>query len=254
MSKVRSRNYPSMSLGAAIERARELYRKEGRARIDATSAVAAWGYKSQNGASLRVLSALRQFGLLEGGNEEIRLSETGLTLILEPEGSQDYADALSRAFGQPAIFAEIVEEFGQDVPSDGALISYLVRKKNLGEPAAKMLVAAFRESLEIVSVKQTLSLRAEKQSNAVEQAHIIEQPNAMQNIEIRQQKPSTGLSFSWPLSTNTVLVISIEGNIPSRDDIEDLPALLDLAKTKIQREVDKAARVVSDADYTVEGP
>jgi hypothetical protein len=200
MANTRSRNYPAMSLGEAIERAGILYKREGRAKVDAASAVAAWGYGSLNGASLRVVSALRQYGLLEGSNEELRLSESGLTLLLEPPSSSEYSAALQAALTAPSLYREVLDEYTDGLPSDPAMISYLVRKQGLGEAAAKSVLESFRKSLELIDDHDKQYLAPQVSSNVSANERQAIKPNSLEVKELEQSKPGINLNFAWPLS------------------------------------------------------
>lgn len=237
MAKTRSRNYPALSLGEALERARELYKQEGRSRTPAAVAVGAWGYNSLNGASLRVVSALRQYGLIEGSNEEMRLSPRALTLLLEPEQNPDYADALHEALRTPAVFQEIIQEYGEDIPSDGALVSYLVRKLQFGEQGARTLIDAFRASVELVRTKTTSYSSPQSTSLAVERYEPIEAPKTMQNRDLPVPIEAKVKEFTWPLSGNTVVTVRVTLGNAEEHDAEEIALVLDLAKTRIRHEI-----------------
>lgn len=147
----RGRSYPAIGLPEAIERARELYKQDDRALTTPEAAVGAWGYGSLNGASLRVLSALRQYGLVADVGDKIKLSDRALAIIMEPEDSPERVEAIGKAAKEPAVFQEILEANPDGLPSDAALKSILVRDDSFGfksGPADK-LISALRESLEL---------------------------------------------------------------------------------------------------------
>lgn len=251
--KARSRNYPSLSLGEALQRARELYKKEGRARVPAPVLVGAWGYNSLNGASLRVLSALRQYGLLEGSNEETRLSPRALTLILEPEDSPDYDEALHGALAEPALFQDIIQEYGDDVPSDGALMSYLVRKQDFSEGGARTLIGSFRESVELVRSRSASYTPAKTETNAIEHRPAtppVAQHNALQDIVLQKDMGAVVREFVWPLSGNTAVTVRIALGDPAAEDVDEISQVLDLAKIRIRREI---LAVIQSRRQPVEG-
>lgn len=145
----RGRSYPAIGLPDAIERARELYDQDDRALTTPEAAVGAWGYTSLNGASLRVLSALRQYGLVADVGDKIKLSDRALAIIVEPEDSPERAKAIREAAKEPTVFQELLDANPDGLPSDAALKSVLVRDDAFGfksGPADK-LISALRESL-----------------------------------------------------------------------------------------------------------
>jgi hypothetical protein len=149
--KTRSRNYPAFGLPDAIQRARQLYDREKRATVDADVAVQAWGYGGLNGASLRVLGAMKQYGLLDSpAPKSVKLSHDAVTILLEPEDSEERAESLRRVAQAPAMFAEIRQQYPHDLPSDTALVSWLVRTHGFNDDAAESLIAAYRDTLSLV--------------------------------------------------------------------------------------------------------
>jgi hypothetical protein len=253
MGKVRSRNYPSMSLGAAIERARELYKREGRAKVPASVVVSAWGYNSLNGASLRALAALRQYGLLDGGLEDTRLSDRALTLLLEPDTSPDYAVALREALTEPNLFHELLDEYKDNLPSDGALFSYLVRKQGFGESAAKTLIQAFRESVELVGSIGTPYITPMAHVNATDVRPAEEPAKIMSIKEIETVKLDSPLEYSFGLSKNTAVSVRVSGRMPTPAQLKNLSQWLEVVKSQIEMAVHEAEEeaVLDRADYTV---
>lgn len=241
MANVRSRNYPALSLGEAIQRARILYEKEGRAKVDAGSAVKAWGYGSLNGASLRVLSALRQYGLIDGSNEEIRLSERGLTLLLEPNTSPEHGAALEAALTSPSLFQDVLAEYPEGLPSDAALVSYLVRKQGLGEAAAKSVVESLRESIQLVGERNALSGDRGDINDVAYDPLPQSYGKPLQNKELSHDKDVAVWKTTLNLSPNSSLEFRINGEFPSADDLEYLPQFLELARLQLRKAVAKAA-------------
>src|SRR2546422_3378856 len=148
--RTRSRNYPGIGLSEALEKARDFYSSDGKAAVPKDVAVKTWGYNGLNGASLRVLGALNQYGLLDSPESRtVRLSPLALAIILEPMDSPERAEAIQEAAKAPAIFSEILDQYPDGLPSDAALMSYLVRHENFSESAAKTLIASLRDTLEL---------------------------------------------------------------------------------------------------------
>lgn len=149
--KQRSPNYPGFGLPEGILKAKQLYESDGRSAIPRDVAVRAWGYQGTNGASLRALGALRQFGLLETPTPgSVKVSGDALVLILEPQGSTEWRAALSSVAMRPAIFRALNKQYPDGMPSDAAVISFLVRTANFSEDAARTVIAAYRETLALL--------------------------------------------------------------------------------------------------------
>lgn len=247
--KTRSRNYPAFGLGEAIARARRLYEQDGKAAVPTDVAVRAWGYGTLNGASLRTLGAVRQYGLLDdAGDKLVKLSSRALTILLEPEDSPERVKAIQEAANSPAVFRELIERYGDGLPSDAGLISYLVRHENFTEDAARSLIAAFRDTLGLVS-----GLPATNITNSGNLDEDAPDPNAAlrrsqlgltdvldrAGVTKRSPAPEPGgaMQFQWPLSGDAVATLTVTRELDP-DDVETLADYLEIAK----RTLAKAAR------------
>ncbi|MFL5561289.1 MAG: hypothetical protein ACJ79K_07445 [Gemmatimonadaceae bacterium] len=246
MGRSRSKNYPAMGLGEAIERARLLYKQEGRAPAPADVMVRAWGYNTLNGASIRTLSALRQYGLVEGNNESSRLTPRALALLLEDENHPDYADALFQAFESPALFQDILTDYDKfELPSDGALNSYLVRKQEFTESAAKTLTQAFRDSVDLVRAKHPAYFRDTAQPSVARPAPQTPESKPLVIQDLHPNMSAWKWEQTWNLSEDIVASLSLKGARPAPEDVEMLSEYLDLAKRALQRAIANAAAKVT---------
>jgi hypothetical protein len=234
--KNRSRNYPAFGLGEAIQRARELYERDGKAAVSTEVAVQAWNYRGLNGASLRTLAAVRQYGLLDdAAPKTVRLSARALTILLEPEDSPARAQAMREAATAPAVFKELREQYGNDLPSDAALISHLVRNENFSEGAAKNLIAAFRDTLALVSQAPKPDITPSRdQQGGGGQGH----SGKDRQPPPRHKGEGVHMEFNWPLSGDAVATLTVSRELEP-DDVETLAAYLEIAKKTLA----KAARV-----------
>ncbi|HXO42692.1 MAG TPA: hypothetical protein VN999_14660 [Thermoanaerobaculia bacterium] len=150
MAKSRSPNYPGISLGDALERARLIYDREHRGKMAQEVVAAHLGYNGLNGASLTMISALRKYGLLEGEGRELRISQDGVTILVDRPDSTERQDALRRCALRPVLFAEIAADFDGDVPSEDNLRIYL-QKKGFITRAASAAARSFRETMELAT-------------------------------------------------------------------------------------------------------
>lgn len=149
----RGRSYPSIGLPEAIKRARAIFTKSGQAPTTETAIVMAWGFSGVHGTSGRLLSALRQYGLLEKRNDSLMaLTQRALTILLEPPESAERSEAIVKAAQEPTMFTEIAEAFPDGIPSDEGLVSRLVRDTNWGftHKGAEKLVAVLHETMNLV--------------------------------------------------------------------------------------------------------
>lgn len=147
--KSRSPRAPQISLQEALVKIRMVYDQEHTHRANREVIAKDMGYSGLSGASAAAIASLRQFGLLEGTGESMRVSEDA-TIILElPPGEPERALALHRVAFAPPLFAELNGEFGSKLPSDENLRLYLV-KRGFNKEAANNFIRSYRETLSLV--------------------------------------------------------------------------------------------------------
>lgn len=150
MARVRSPNYPALSLPAAIERVRTLHGKEGKNPMSRDVIVKHLGFGSLNGASATILSGLNKYGLLESnGDGEARVSDLAMS-ILYSHNEDEKQMALREAAFRPSLFSKIHEKWPERPPSDENLRSFLVRE-GFSASAADQVIQFYRETLEIAA-------------------------------------------------------------------------------------------------------
>lgn len=149
MAKTRSPNYPAVGLPEAIKRARMIWDKERHGRMSQDVAVKHMGYNTLNGASMGVVSALRKYGLLDGDGGALKLSADAMSILHDGPDSPERKAALRRAAFAPALFQEFHAEFGDHVPSEDNLRSYLL-KRGFIPSAASSVNRAYRETVALV--------------------------------------------------------------------------------------------------------
>lgn len=150
MANARSPNYPAFGLPEGIERARKVYDREHTHKAPKEVIAKALGYQGINGKSLTVLSTLKKYGLLEEVGKDLRISADTLTILVEPISSLERADAIRRAAFAPVLFDEIRKTYGDTIPSDENLRSFLLRKGFL-QAAVDAPIRAYRETIGLVN-------------------------------------------------------------------------------------------------------
>jgi hypothetical protein len=148
MTRIRSPNYPQLSLPAAIDRVAKVYQEENRHPAPSEVVVKHLGFSGLNGSSAAALSALLKYGLLEKEGKQVRVSDRTLA-ILYPQDPKEKSDALKQAIHGPALFSEILTNFKYQLPSDENLKAYLIRR-GFAQGAIKQLIPVLRESVEFV--------------------------------------------------------------------------------------------------------
>lgn len=139
---------PSMPLDEAIERAISIYDKERRHAAPTDVIAQNLGYKSaNNGAALSVIASLRYYGLLEKAQEgKLAVSKDVESFRFAPDDSLKEALQL-KWLKSPQIFAELLDNYGEGLPSDATLRFTLIQR-GFAPGAAESLLGVFKKSVE----------------------------------------------------------------------------------------------------------
>jgi hypothetical protein len=149
LKRVRSPNYPAMSLVEAIQQIQKLSGKIGQHPAPRGAVATSMGYSGLHGASATAISALSKYGLLERVGEDYKLSERAMRIIA-PHNRGEKLQALEEAAHEPALFAELMDHFKGEIPGDELLRSYLIRK-GFAQAAVPSVITAYRETWELVT-------------------------------------------------------------------------------------------------------
>jgi hypothetical protein len=145
--RVRSPNYPAISLPSAIERVSILYKNQNRHAAPREVVANSLGFRSLSGPAATVISTLSKYGLLERVGTEAKISERALQ-ILFPNSAEERQSAIHAAANEPQLFAELNERFPGG-GSDALLRNYLTRR-NFSPNALDDVILAFKETAEFV--------------------------------------------------------------------------------------------------------
>jgi hypothetical protein len=149
MARVRSPNFPILSLPQAVERIETIYDREQTVPADPHTIANHLGYSGLNGASLKMISALRKYGLLEvAGPDAMRVSALAMT-IMHPASDGEKREALREAANGPALFRQLNDVFGGQRPSETNLRSWLLRN-GFAKSAVDNVIKAYGETMDLV--------------------------------------------------------------------------------------------------------
>jgi hypothetical protein len=150
VAKVRSPNYPAVSLGKAIELTRKLYQSAHTHKTDALTVAKALGFGGLNGSSLTTISALKKYGLLVDDGGQLRISKAGLTILVDPEDSRERADAILKAAFAPVLFSELRQEYGDALPPRDEIVRAYLLKRGFAPGTVDAPIRAYRDTLDLV--------------------------------------------------------------------------------------------------------
>jgi hypothetical protein len=149
----RSPNFPVTPLEDCINGIKIIYEKDKLAATSAEVLVGHLGYNKLHGTSRRVLSSLKQLGLLdELPDQRYKVSEFGFKIINSDLNSPNGLELLKEAVLRPNMFRNVIEEYKGDLPSPQTLLSYLVLEKGFTPDGAQTFIKVLRENMEFANI------------------------------------------------------------------------------------------------------
>ncbi|MBS0246192.1 MAG: hypothetical protein JSR61_06190 [Proteobacteria bacterium] len=185
MAKARSPEYPLISLKEAVEKVSAVYAKDYQNKIPRVVLAEHMGYKTLNGKSLGVLSAVGKYGLTEGRGDDSHVSDLAVTIIAHPAGSPERAAALKEAASKPDLFAELDNRFQGGRVSDSAIRAWMLQQKFI-PLAADTALRSYRETKQFVEAESTGYSGFE----AAPQPHVQPPAGAPMPAPAEQQRPT----------------------------------------------------------------
>lgn len=145
---VRSPRAPSFSLEESLKHALSLYDANGKHLTPADVAAKALGYSgANNGSAARALASMKSFGVLNSNNKgDVSVSPDIEGYKYAPD-EQHKHEMLIRWLRQPKIYAELLDEYHDSLPSDQAL-RYKLIKMGFLPAAAEECLKNFRASID----------------------------------------------------------------------------------------------------------
>ena len=190
MAKARSPNYPQISLRKAVEYARKIYQSAHTHKAPASTVAATLGYTGLNGASLGVLSALKKYGLLEAVGDDVRISQEGLSILVDPPGSVDRAQAIMKAAFRPALFAELRKEYGDTPPKSDDFLRAFLLKRGFVLSIVDVPIRTYRDTMVLVEEAQAVLGVAASNIEIARALGLDEESEAMKELSI-ETPPTT---------------------------------------------------------------
>jgi hypothetical protein len=157
MARMRSPNFPGLSLEDAVKFVKPVWDQNRRVLISREVAAKDLGYTGLTGRSLKVLGAMNQYGLIENkAGGQMRVSKLAEDILIGyPEAVK--RAAVSEAGRTPSLFREIYERFEDHVPSENAVRSFLLQKgfTNAGVEKALRSFSETNRYVEIYGVSES---------------------------------------------------------------------------------------------------
>lgn len=148
--KERSPNYPFIPLKKAVERAEALHANHKKEAARLVAIAPSWNYGAKSSGLIQTVAALKQFGLIEdfgsGDDRKVQVTDLARRIIVDQRpGARE--EALKEAARSPKLFAEYIEKWVPDRPSDAHCISELELDRGFNADSARAFLRIFDESI-----------------------------------------------------------------------------------------------------------
>lgn len=237
---MRSPNYPQLSLPDAIEKVRTVYKAQHTAKADQHKVAELLGYRSLNGRSMGVLSALKKYGLLQGTGESLSVSHDAVIIIERQQGHPDRVEALRKSALTPPLFAELYEIFQGQIPEDEDLRIDLAAK-GFSRTATNEITRNYRETMELVS-SEAGGYTSETALEITPKQEVLPMPSLSRSTDahgftdVRPRtpvypivEPEEDQELRFKISADSEARVIFKGEV-TQQAIEKLIKLLDLSK------------------------
>lgn len=182
-----------MPLDEAILRALKIYKEEGRHAAPAEVVIRHLGYAGKSGSSNQAIASLRYWGLIDRPAEGmLEITKAFETYEYAPDETQKRA-LLIEFLKKPPVIAELLEKYGERLPSD-ANIKYDLIQKGFFPDTADACLAVFKRSLEYAKYFDYLAAqRAPEEKTDYDETHEESAPAQLKaglsNIETTYAEP-----------------------------------------------------------------
>lgn len=194
LPRKKSPRAPSIPLDEALERVMKVYDKERLHPAPADVVAQDMGYKdANNGRALSAMASLRYYGLIERQADGMLSVSKDVEAFKYAPNETLRASYLRRFLTTPPLFGELLDRYGEGLPSDGNLRYELIQRGFL-PPTAESLVAVLRRSADFAK-----AFDGPKEPMEEEDLQMIVEPSSVsreQGSAPRQTPPMSPPSFS----------------------------------------------------------
>lgn len=200
----RSPNYPSLPLPKAVALAQEIYSRAHRNAIDPSTAYELMGFSGKSGASLSALAGLRQFGMVDGRGDSLRVTDLA-ERIFNPLSEDEKRDALLEAARMPEFFSVLNQEFNGKIPSENVIKSIAIRKHGFSPSGAEGVTKSYLETIRYLD-SLGLGGSAELSSDSYEDESKVDTLGRQSASQVARTAPPNSAPASPPQSSSALPV------------------------------------------------
>jgi hypothetical protein len=134
--------------------AEEIYASAYESPIDVETMVKLMGFQGRSGPATAAISSLRQYGLVEGRDQSMKVTSLALR-IMHPTSVAERREALLEAVFKPELYSEIRDQFGGKIPAEQVIKSHLVRVNGFNPNGADDFVKVLKENRSYMDMEPT---------------------------------------------------------------------------------------------------
>jgi hypothetical protein len=224
----RSPSYPVFDLAEAIQKAATVYKEEKRSATTLEVIASHMGYSQANGPGGRAVSALRQYGLIEENAGQYQISDAGYILIHFERTSEEWKRTVSEAVRKPVLFKELLEKYGNGLPSDATLRNELLGR-GFNPSSISDVVLIFRNTMALAGEFGGGYNDREERTPMPETTSVRPNPILTPPAQLGEKR----VSFNWPVSKDVIAEVTFRGGEVNVSHLKNLAKYLELMQGAI---------------------
>lgn len=151
-SKPKSPPVPSRTLKSCFDHTRDLYGHFSHGDFSRTEVAATFNQSATSGPFSQRLFSMKEFGLIEGGADNYKVSGIFKCMHSNAEDSSEFKSAALSAIKHSKVFAELLSEFKDKIPGKHILAQRLELGRGFNNQRAKQAATVLLESLRFAGV------------------------------------------------------------------------------------------------------
>ncbi len=164
--RLRSPNYPGVSLENALALVGKQHESDGLQRIPANIAHRRWGYAPNTSRAQIREAALKAYGLIKviglGKTRSIKVTETADKIIRQ---HPEWSNILKEVALSPTIHREVWEHYNGNLPQDDVFQQFLVWSKGFNDKSVYKFISQYRETIAFAGLGEGEILESETGSS-----------------------------------------------------------------------------------------
>ena len=186
VARLRSPNFPYISLERAIELIRILFKNYRRSLVPFDTAMTTLEFSPKSSKAKQVMAALSSYGLADtegkGDDKQIKISDLGYNVIIDDRPVSVERDRFCReAALSPNLFKTLYEKFPHNIPSDEVLSHELKVRHDFNPDSVLDFIKVYRQTMTFAKVYES-GIMEEENTGSVEQEPIRETGKAMTQV------------------------------------------------------------------------